>query len=184
MSDSAPGWAGEVLAFWFDELSPDDWWGHSADLDAGIARRFGALWESEREREAADFLASAAEALAAVILFDQFPRNLFRGTARAFATDPLALAVARRAIERGFDEGMSEAQRQFLYMPFMHSEELADQERSVALFEALGDLEALAFAREHHDIVARFGRFPHRNAALGRATLPQEKEAAARGEDW
>lgn len=174
MSEAAPDWARDVLAFWFEELSNADWWSHSPELDAEIARRFGALWESERAKPAETFLGSAGEALAAVLLFDQFPRNLFRKNKRAFATDALALAIAKGAIECGYDADLTKERRQFLYMPFMHSEDLADQERSLELFGALSDQEALKFAREHRDLIARFGRFPHRNAILGRESTPEE----------
>lgn len=184
MSAAPEGWAGEVLSFWFDEIGEKGWWSHSPEVDALCAERFGALHAAERERPAEAFLDGPEQALAAVILFDQISRNLFRDSAEAFATDGLALAIARGAIARGYDDGMPEAHRQFLYMPFMHSEDLADQERALELFGALGDEDALAFAREHHAIIARFGRFPHRNAVLGRETLPREKEAVEQGGDW
>jgi len=112
-----------------------------------------------------------------VILFDQFPRNMFRGHADQFSTDPLALAVAKGAVERGLDAQLPSARRPFLYMPFEHSEVLADQERSLLLFTALGDDNLLGYARKHHDIVARFGRFPHRNAILGRPARGDEAAA-------
>jgi uncharacterized protein (DUF924 family) len=112
-----------------------------------------------------------------VILFDQLPRNMFRGRADQFATDHLALAVARAAIERGYDDGMEQAKRGFLYMPFQHSEDLPDQVRSLLLFTALGDAEQLRFARLHHDVIERFGRFPHRNKALGRKPTAMELAA-------
>ncbi|MCA1750172.1 MAG: DUF924 family protein [Parasphingopyxis sp.] len=177
-------WPRAVLEFWFGEIGEQGWWAGSDATDAAIAERFGPLWEEQRDKPAGDFLATPERALAAVILFDQFSRNLFRGTAKAFATDALALEIAKGAIERGYDRDYSEAQRQFLYMPFMHSEKLADQERSLELFEALGDENSLKFAREHRDIIARFGRFPHRNEALGRDTPPAEKEAVEKGKDW
>lgn len=177
-------WPSEVLDYWFDEIGPDRWWSSGDSPDAEIKRRFGDLWEKLRRCRQDDFLGTPERALAAVILFDQFPRNLFRGTAKAFATDALALEIAKGAIGKGYDEGYSKAQRQFLYMPFMHSEAPADQQRSIELFEALGDENSLKFAREHRDIIARFGRFPHRNEALGRETLPAEKEAVAKGRDW
>ncbi len=107
--------------------------------------------------------------------FDQFPRNMFRGNARAFATDALARAVADRALARGFDQETDLALRPFFYLPFMHSEALIDQDRSVRLYEALGDAEQLRYATEHRDVVQRFGRFPHRNRALGRDTTSAEQ---------
>lgn len=177
-------WVQEVLSFWFDEIGPERWWVRSETVDHEIKDRFTDLWAEKRTCEAADFLGSGEESLAAVILFDQFPRNLFRGAARAFATDRLARAIAEGAIARGYDGGMSGHERHFLYMPFMHSEDLPDQRRSLELFEALGDDFALGFARQHHDIIARFGRFPHRNAALGRETRLEEEEAVEEGADW
>jgi uncharacterized protein (DUF924 family) len=123
------------------------------------------------------FLGGARDAVAGVILFDQFPRNMFRGHADQFSTDPLALAVAKGAVARGLDEAMSPAERGFLYMPFQHSEKLDDQKSSLALFTALGDDDQLTYAMKHHDVIARFGRFPHRNAILGRPPRPAEVEA-------
>jgi uncharacterized protein (DUF924 family) len=167
--------AEDILSYWFG-LTPEQWW-RDTSLDAEIAARFGALWEAERHTPAEDFLGSPREALAAVILLDQFPRNMFRNDARSFATDDLALAIATSAISMGYDLALSQPERGFLYMPFQHSESLPAQARSVALFERLGDAEQLRFARLHRDIIARFGRFPHRNASLGR--LPTEEEKAA-----
>jgi uncharacterized protein (DUF924 family) len=169
------GWARDVLGFWFAR-DPKQWWKADEALDAEIEERFRSLWEEQRERPPEDFLEAPDHALAAVILFDQFPRNMFRGHADQFATDPLALAIARGAVERGYDD-MPAERRQFLYMPFQHSEDLADQRRSLLLFAALGQAEQIRYARLHHDIVERFGRFPHRNAVLGRK--PRADELAA-----
>jgi uncharacterized protein (DUF924 family) len=113
-------------------------------------------------------------ALAGVILFDQFPRNMFRGHADQFATDHLALAIAKAASDKGFDGELQPKERGFLYMPFQHSEDLADQNRSLLLFTELGDDNQLGYARKHHDVITRFGRFPHRNAILGRTPRPDE----------
>ena len=145
---------------------------------------FGETWARLRGRPAADFLATARDAVAAVVLFDQFPRNMFRGTAEAFATDPLALAIAKGALDRGYEEQLSEGERSFLYMPLMHSEDLADQDRSAALFEALGWADPAKFARLHRDMIARYGRFPARNAALGREDRPGEDEGIAASREW
>jgi uncharacterized protein (DUF924 family) len=120
------------------------------------------------------FLGDARSALAAVILFDQMPRNMFRGHADQFMTDSLALAIARQAVDRGHDEQMTKDEKAFLYMPFEHSEAHADQLRSVALFTKLGDDFLLGFAKKHCELIERFGRFPHRNAMLGRAPRPAE----------
>jgi uncharacterized protein (DUF924 family) len=170
------GWRDEVLGFWF-ALEPERWWKPDPVLDSEIGERFLGLWEAERENVPEAFLGSPRDALAAVILFDQFPRNMLRGHADQFSTDPLALAVAKGAVDRKLDRAMSPAERGFLYMPFQHSENIADQRRSVALFTALGDDYQLGFAKKHHDVIERFGRFPHRNAILGRPPRPAETEA-------
>jgi uncharacterized protein (DUF924 family) len=169
-------WVGQVLDFWFG-LDPKQWWKADPELDGQIKERFLNLWEEERQRLPADFLGSPQEALAAIVLFDQFPRNMFRSHADQFATDHLALAIAREAVDHGYDEALTPQQRGILYMPFQHSENLEDQRRSVALFTALGDDYQLGYAKKHHDVIERFGRFPHRNAILGREPRPAEMEA-------
>ena len=165
-----------ILDFWF-ACRWEDWWRADPAFDAEIRDRFEALWEEQRENVPEHFLGSADEALAAILLFDQFPRNMFRGHAEQFSTDPLALAVAKGAVAKGYDDGMSADRRGFLYMPFEHSEDLRDQVQSLLLFTALGDERMLDYARKHHDVIQRFGRFPHRNAMLGRK--PTALEAAA-----
>ncbi|HEX8309283.1 MAG TPA: DUF924 family protein [Allosphingosinicella sp.] len=169
-------WREEVLGYWFG-LSKEQWWKADPALDSEIRDRFLALWETERENVPEAFLGSARDAIAATILFDQFPRNMLRGHADQFSTDPLALAIARGAVSRGFDAAMSPAERGFLYMPFQHSEDIEDQKQSLALFTALADDDQLGFAKKHHDVIERFGRFPHRNAILGRPPRPAEVEA-------
>lgn len=162
-----------VLAFW-RAAGPDKWFKKDDAFDADIRTRFLATYEAA----AAGRLAwdeTADGALALLIVLDQFPRNMFRGSARAFAADPLARAIASRAIERGFDEVAAPSERSFFYLPFEHSEALADQERCIALNRARGDADALKWAEQHADIIRRFGRFPHRNKALGRATTPEEQ---------
>jgi uncharacterized protein (DUF924 family) len=171
-----PDWRGDVLKFWFS-LSYDDWWKGGPELDHRIRQTFLKLWTEKRELPVHSFLADPLTALAAVILFDQFPRNMFRGHADQFATDHLALAIAREAVDRAFDDELQPQERGFLYMPFQHSEDLADQDRSLLLFTALGDENQLGYAKKHHDVIARFGRFPHRNVLLGRA--PRAAEVAA-----
>lgn len=166
------GWVRDVLDFWFGELRPDDWFTRRDATDAAIRQRFLHLWQAFREAiPAAAFLEPDA-ALAATIVLDQFPRNVFRGTADAFATDPLALAVVRHALHCGFDKDLPQQRKSFLYMPFMHSEALDDQERCVSLFGPDG--EGAKYAIDHRDIIARFGRFPHRNRALGRKSTQEE----------
>lgn len=177
-------WADDVLHFWFDHIGPDRWFDSGPEIDAEIRERFEPLWHSMKAEKAIFFVTSPREALAAVILFDQFPRNIFRHEADAFATDLLALEIAKLAIGAGFQGKLDQQQKQFLYMPFMHSENIADQEMSVELFDALGDAVPLQFAIQHRDIVKRFGRFPHRNEVLGRETLPEEFDAIAEGKNW
>jgi uncharacterized protein (DUF924 family) len=174
----------EILDFWFIEVGPDRWWQRSADTDAAIIERFRDVWEAWRSRMPESFLGSPREALAAVVLFDQFSRNMFRGHADAYSTDPLALAIARLAVDRGIDDALTPDERSFLYMPFMHSEAIEDQRRSVALFTALGNANSLDFAHKHHDIVERYGRFPARNAVLGRPNRPGEESAIEMSRDW
>lgn len=174
MSDA--DWTDAVLGFWFG-LDPEQWWTEDSGLDEEIRERFHDLWSDQRALPASSFLDDARTALAAVILFDQFPRNMFRSHADQFATDPLALAIAKGAVDAERDEQLDEQRRAFLYMPFMHSEDLDDQQRSMLLFTALGDEEKLHFARKHHDVIDRFGRFPHRNAVLGRTPRPEETQA-------
>lgn len=169
-------WRSEVLTFWFG-LKPEQWWKADPDLDHAIKQKFLKLWAQKRQLPADTFLDDALTALAAVILFDQFPRNMFRGHADQFATDHIALAIAKAAIGRELDDELQPQERGFLYMPFQHSEDLDDQRRSVQLFTKLGDDYQLGFAKKHHDVIERFGRFPHRNAMLGRAPRPDEVAA-------
>jgi uncharacterized protein (DUF924 family) len=169
-------WRSDLLKFWFG-LTDDEWWKGGAAIDHRIKQRFLKLWAEKRQLPADWFLTDPLTALAGVILFDQFPRNMFRGDAEQFATDHLALAIAKGAVDRDFDEELQPKERGFLYMPFQHSEILADQDRGLLLFTELGDAEQIGFSRKHRDIIARFGRFPHRNAMLGRA--PRADELAA-----
>lgn len=169
-------WQDRVLQFWFG-LTPSQWFGSDPALDDRVRELFHDLWSRKRELPADAFQEGPRAALAAVILFDQLPRNIFRGRADQFSTDHLALKIASGAVERGFDESLSTNERAFLYLPFEHSEKLADQERAVLLFTAPGDPRYLDYARKHRDIIERFGRFPHRNAMLGRA--PRADEIAA-----
>ncbi len=177
--DSGPApdeaaWVHAVLAFWFDELTPEAWFGRDDAVDAAIRSRFSGLheWLAAEARNLVPH--TPREALAAVIVLDQFPRNIYRGTDRAFATDASARAIARQAITAGLDSALDVNGRLFLYLPFEHSESLADQQRSVALISALGDVELTEYAIAHERIIRRFGRFPHRNAALDRASTPEE----------
>ena len=169
-------WRGEVLRFWFG-LDKTQWFEPSEEVDHRVREHFLRLWNEKQALPPEKFLADPLTALAAVILFDQFPRNMFRDHADQFATDSLALAVAKGAVERGFDQELPAEERAFLYLPFEHSESLADQRQSLLLFTALGDPIYLGYAKKHFEIIERFGRFPHRNAMLGRAPRPGELEA-------
>lgn len=166
-------WAEDVHRFWFEELGEKDWFEVRKSTDALIRDRFAPLYAKHLRALPVAALRAPGAALSAVIVYDQFPRNMFRGAAEAFGSDDLALAVSRHAVLRGFDRGLSKSERQFLYMPFMHSELIADQDRCVELFAPLGQ-KLQRFAIDHRDIVARFGRFPHRNRVLGRETSAEE----------
>ena len=171
-------WRADVLKFWFG-LKPEKWWDGGTELDRRIKSDFLELWIDMKQLPVDSFLADPLTALAAVILFDQFPRNMFRGHADAYATDANALAIAKGAVDRGLDKELAPDERKFLYMPFMHSEKLEDQNRAVLLFTELRDDHQLGYAKHHRDIIERFGRFPHRNAILGRASRPEETAAGA-----
>lgn len=164
----------EVLDFWF-AAGPQKWFSKDDAFDAAIRERFLPTYEAAAAGRLADWEATPEGALALVIVLDQFPRNMFRGSRRTFATDDFALAVAKRAIARGFDRKLELPKRNFFYLPFMHSEKLADQERCVELSRQSGDKNTLKYAELHADIIRRFGRFPHRNALLGRATTAEEQ---------
>ena len=171
-----PAEARELLTFWFDETDPKLWFTKNEDFDATCRARFGALYERAARGDLRHWSEKPEGCVALVIALDQLPRNFHRGDGRAFATDGVARAILRHALDMGFDQGLPWRWRQFLYMPLQHSEDPADQELSVALNATLGDEEILKYARAHKDIVDRFGRFPHRNAALGRETTPEEVE--------
>ncbi len=168
-----PAWVGEVLGFWFEKLGDKHWFEASGEVDEQIRELFLPLHEQLTARLDVEFEAPR-ELLAAVIVLDQFSRNLFRGTPRAYAADSLARKLADTAIGRGADRDMTDLQRQFLYMPFQHSENPKDQARSLALFEKLGNERWTEYALAHKSIIDRFGRFPHRNAILGRRSSAEE----------
>jgi len=163
----------DVLAFW-RAAGPDKWYAKDTAFDDEIRMRFLATYEAAAARTLA-WDDTAEGALALLIVLDQFPRNMFRASARAFAADPLAREITTHAIARGFDLAVAVGERSFFYLPFEHSEALADQERGVALNRASGDADALKWAELHADIIRRFGRFPHRNRSLGRATTAEEQ---------
>ena len=163
-----------VLGFWFEETAPELWFRKDEAFDARIRARFGAACEDALGGGLKAWEETPDGLLALIILLDQFPRNLFRGQARAFTGDARAVALTLAAVERGWDEGLDTTRRQFLYMPLMHSEDGAIQARSIERFASLGDAQTLDFAERHKRIIDRFGRYPHRNAALGRASTAEE----------
>ena len=170
--------AADVVGYWIN-AGPKKWFAKSAAFDDAIRLRFEPVHHTAARGEYAAWLDTPEGCLGLMLLLDQFPRNLYRGSAHAFATDPLARAIARRAVGAGFDKQVEAQLRPFCYLPFTHSEAIEDQDRAVALFEAhdvvTGDVASLASAVRHRDIIQRFGRFPHRNAALGRETTPEEQ---------
>jgi uncharacterized protein (DUF924 family) len=163
-----------VLAFW-REAGPERWFKKDTAFDDELRTRFLETYAAAAAGTLADWETSADGALALTIVLDQFPRNMFRGNARTYAADALARSVAGRALDRGFDRSMPISDRQFFYLPFEHSESLPDQERCCTLFATTGDADLLKWAQSHADVVRRFGRFPHRNAMLGRVTTPEEQ---------
>ncbi|MBO6717968.1 MAG: DUF924 domain-containing protein [Rhizobiaceae bacterium] len=168
------GWRDRVLKFWFEELTQKDWFAGGDELDAKIRDRFAELHAKLAKGAPPEARTDPETALAAVIVLDQFSRNMFRKKPEAFAADSVALDIARGALDAGLDAKLPEDRRWFLYMPFMHSEVLTDQERCVDLFKQTGGEDSIKYAVEHRDIIARFGRFPHRNRALGRESTPDE----------
>jgi len=168
--------AKDIRDFWFADTVQPYWFARSDEVDARIKTDFAETYEAAHRGDLDPWMEDAADALSLVIALDQFPRNLFRGSGRSFESNDIALAHARTALDRGYDQDLSETERQFFYLPFMHSEVLADQDRSVTLYAALGNENALDFAHQHRDIIAQFGRFPHRNAVLGRDDTPEEAE--------
>ena len=167
----------EVLHFWFDEVQPQQWFQKNETFDAAIRQRFMVTYDM-----AADGLCDAwrddpAGCVALCVVLDQFPRNMFRGQAKAFATDGAALLTAKHAVARGFDLLVPAERRRFLYLPYEHSESLSDQKRSVELFGRMKDEDPMGYdyAVRHRDVIEKFGRFPHRNSILGRPSTPEEE---------
>lgn len=164
----------EVIDFWFEELSPKQWFMGGDELDRLIAQRFSDLHKQASQCELVDWRQSPQGRLAEIIVLDQFSRNLYRESAQAFSSDPLALALAQEAISLGLDKQLSQQQRTFLYMPFMHSESLVIHQRAVELFKENGIEGNLEFEYKHKVIIEQFGRYPHRNDVLGRQSTPEE----------
>ncbi len=172
-----------VLGFWLDEVGEGGWYTPPADLDDRVRTRFEPAWKAACAGKYALWLTYPTGALAYILLVDQFPRNMFRGHSDAFATDPQGLAAAKAAIDRKWDMRIDVPARQFFYLPLMHSENLSDQDRCVRLFcERMPDSDSnLLHARAHREVIRRFGRFPYRNAALGRITTGPEETFLAQG---
>ncbi|MGB5063220.1 MAG: DUF924 family protein [Candidatus Competibacter sp.] len=164
----------EIVAFWFAEAVKPLWFAATPEFDEALRERFLTTYRAAATGQLEDWERTPLGALALVIVLDQFPLNLFRGQPESFATEAAARSVANRAIAGGFDRALSPEQRSFLYLPFMHSEALADQERSAQLYQQAGLEESLRFARHHRDLIRRFSRFPHRNVILGRESSPEE----------
>lgn len=164
----------DIIAFWRD-AGPEKWFAKDDAFDAELRARFLDAHHAAARREHEDMMETADGALALILLLDQVPRNVFRDSGHAFATDPLARHYAERAIATGFDRVVDPMLRIFMYLPLEHSEALADQDRCVALVEAMGHAAYLKYAEAHRDVIRRFGRFPHRNRALGRVNTPEEQ---------
>ena len=173
MSDIGPE---DVLKFWFEECSSSDWFSRSDAFDAGLQARFGVTLEAAAAGELDSWMQTDRGALALLIVLDQFSRNLFRGSPRSFAQDAKALDIARQLVDAGKDRQFGEFEKLFLYMPFEHSEDLPDQERCVELVGNLADKSYLEYAIAHRDVIAEFGRFPHRNGVLGREMTSAEQD--------
>lgn len=173
-----------ILKFWLDEIGPEGWYASSDALDQSIRDKFQDTWDAAMDGKFGLWLTYPSGALAYIILLDQFSRNMFRGSAKAFASDAIALAAAKQAIHRGWDLKIDEPARQFFYMPLMHSENLCDQDRCVRLMKErmpnAGDANLL-HARVHREVIRMFGRFPYRNDALGRATSDKEVQFLTQG---
>jgi uncharacterized protein (DUF924 family) len=170
---------GDILGFWFDEIEPSRWWAVDPAFDAAIRERFGDLLPRVAAGECADWRARAKGRLAEVIVLDQFPRNIHRGTPAAFAHDPMALALAQEAVAAGALGELSAIERNFLLMPYMHSESRAIHAQAEALYREHAPPENLDFELRHKAIIDRFGRYPHRNAILGRPSTPEETDFLA-----
>ena len=163
-----------VIDFWFHQIEPKLWWQKDADFDALIKQRFADVHRQANAGELFSWRSSAEGSLAEIIVLDQFSRNIYRDQAAAFASDSLALALAQTAIDKGFDQALAPQQRSFMYLPFMHSESRLIHQQAVKLYTALGNANNLEFEYKHKAIIERFGRYPHRNAILGRFSTPEE----------
>jgi uncharacterized protein (DUF924 family) len=166
----------EILKFWFEEIDPSQWWGKDEAFDKMLTDRFSEIHASAARCELYEWRVTAQGRLAEIIVLDQFSRNMFRNTHLAFSTDPLALALSQEAVSSGADKPLAAQERSFLYMPFMHSESLKIHEVATDLFRQNGIESSLDFELKHKSIIERFGRYPHRNGILGRASTEEEIE--------
>jgi uncharacterized protein (DUF924 family) len=173
----------EILDFWLGEIGPEGWYAGGDEIDASIRERFAEIWQAAFDGGLEHWVEGTVGSLAYLILCDQFSRNMHRDTAKAFATDPQALAAAKKAVAEGWDLDAPEPERQFFYMPFEHAEDIADQDRAVELLteRMASDPEMALHAEAHREIITRFGRFPNRNAAMGRENTADEAEFLAVG---
>src|SRR5689334_771376 len=170
----------EVIRFWFEEIAPKQWWAREAAFDQALTARFGATHAAAIRCELYVWREQPAGRLAEIIVLDQFSRNIYRDESRSFAYDQLALCLAQEAVRTGADQAVGEDERAFLYMPFMHSESPLIHEWAIKLFSGLGNESNLESERRHKEIIDRFGRYPHRNRILGRASTPEEVDFVAR----
>ena len=166
----------EIIDFWFSEEVSQRWFKSTPEFDRELAERFEETWEQAKNGDLDHWMQTAEGCLALVIVLDQFPLNMFRGEAKSFSTEARSLEVAAHALQQGFDDSLTARQKSFLYMPFMHSENLADQDRCLELFDQPGLESSLRFAHHHRGIIEKFGRFPHRNEPLGRENTEAEVE--------
>ncbi len=166
----------DILDFWFATPTQPSWFAKSADFDQKLTKKFKTILEQAQQNELYEWRNSVQGRLAEVIILDQFSRNIYRDTPAAFAQDPQALTLAQEAIRLGLDDWLEPQQWRFLYMPFMHSESVKIHQQAILLFSALGDENSLDYERQHQQIIQRFGRYPHRNAILGRTSTPEELE--------
>ncbi len=166
----------EVLKFWFEETAPAQWFQKNDTFDDEVRERFHVTYDMAAKDLCAEWARDADGVLSLCLVLDQFPRNMFRGTPKSYATDEKALLIAKAAISRGLDQILSPLKRRFVYLPFEHSENLNDQKRSVKLFESMKEADPLGYeyALKHYEVIEKFGRFPHRNAVLGRDSTAEE----------
>lgn len=162
-----------IINFWFKELTPKDWFMQNDEVDQKITRRYGELLKKASQGELAYWRETALGLLAEIIVLDQFSRNVYRGTPEAFSQDPMALTLSQQLIQRGLDKNLAHDEKRFAYLPFMHSESMAIHHEAMKIFTDLGEID---FEKQHYDIIEKFGRYPHRNEALGRKSTSAEIE--------